>query len=65
MKDAGLDVVKTMVVFLFLAVAVAVAVSAVGGCTIRAKRFDYHPAEETPEGPGIFTGKEGAVTIGR
>ena len=61
MKDAGLDVVKTMVVFLFL----AVAVSAVGGCTIRAKRFDYHPAEETPEGPGIFTGKEGAVTIGR
>ena len=43
----------------------AFTVSMVSGCKIRAKRFDYQSIEETPKGPGIFTGKDGAVTIGR
>jgi hypothetical protein len=33
------------------------------GCA--AERFEYHPATEIPEGPGMFTGKEGAVVLYR
>lgn len=33
------------------------------GCA--AERFEYHAGTETPEGPGMLTGKEGAIVLYR
>ena len=34
-----------------------------GGCGADPKPFDYHPANEIPPGPGLFTGKTGSYEI--
>lgn len=52
---------KSVLVIMML----AFTVSAVSGCKVRAQRYDYHPTDETPKGPGIFTGKKGEIGIGR
>ena len=39
----------------------AIAVAA-GGCS--AKRFEYNDAAEIPEGPGMFSGEDGAFQVG-
>ena len=42
-----------------LAWALAVALAACAG----AKPFEYHPTDEIPEGPGLFTGEDGEWVI--
>ncbi len=41
------------------AVALALALAACAG----AKPFEYHPTDEIPEGPGLFTGEDGEWVI--
>ena len=42
-----------------LALALALALAACAG----AKPFEYHPIDEIPEGPGLFTGEDGEWVI--
>lgn len=41
------------------------AVLAVNGCAVTPEPFDYHQDNELKQGPGLFSGEDGAFTIYR